>query len=104
MTPTAQKDTASDNWKPTGTARYGELYWCVKVPNTVSPSGEIYVMADRVVVDATGALMCLRDREDGLTQPNLILAPRKWTALYAASCIDGSAVAVEHWQGEVVRR
>ena len=31
------------------------------------------------------------------------LAAGKWTAYYAASCLDGSAVAVQHWAGEVER-
>ena len=33
----------------------------------------------------------------------LALAAGKWTAFYAASCLDGSAVAVQHWAGEVER-
>ena len=33
----------------------------------------------------------------------LALAAGKWTAYYAASCLDGSAVAVQHWAGEVER-
>jgi hypothetical protein len=34
---------------------------------------------------------------------NLAIAPGHWTAVFAASCMDGSAVAVHHWKGEVVR-
>ena len=33
----------------------------------------------------------------------LALAAGKWTAFYAASCLDGSAGAVQHWAGEVER-
>ena len=33
----------------------------------------------------------------------LALAAGKWTAFFAASCLDGSAGAVQHWAGEVER-
>jgi hypothetical protein len=33
----------------------------------------------------------------------LALAAGKWTAFYAAACMDGSAVAVQRWPGEVER-
>jgi hypothetical protein len=31
----------------------------------------------------------------------LTLAPGPWTAAFAASLIDGNAIAVEHWEDEV---
>jgi hypothetical protein len=34
---------------------------------------------------------------------NMTFGPGQWQAAFAASCIDGHAVAVEHWLGEVVR-
>ena len=34
---------------------------------------------------------------------NMTFGPGQWQAAFAASCIDGHAVAVEHWPGEVVR-
>ena len=32
---------------------------------------------------------------------NMTFGPAQWQAAFAASCIDGHAVAVEHWPGEV---
>lgn len=81
--------------------QYGAYYWCVKVTDDVSPDGEIYVMADDVVVTDSGALECRRfGHKDRV---NLALAPGKWLAVYGASLVDGHAVAVEHWAGEVER-
>jgi hypothetical protein len=79
------------------TTRYGKHYWCVK--SDESKNGEIYVMADTVTVTPTGDLVCVG--KDGL--PMLALAAGHWRAFFAASLIDGAAVAVEHWLGEVDR-
>jgi len=86
------------------TSRYGRYYWYVKVPRDVSKDGEIYLMADRVRIDG-GALVFVRHREDNPEEHiNLVLPAGKWSALYAASVLDGSAVAVEHWAGEVISK
>lgn len=84
------------DYTPQGTARYGAYYWCIKTK--LSKSGEIYVMADEAVVRDNGALVML-----GKNGTNLAIASGQWTACYAASLLDGSAVAVEHWDGEVKR-
>ena len=34
-------------YQPTGTTRYGNYYWCVKVPESVFAKGEIYACADK---------------------------------------------------------
>jgi len=93
-----------------GTERYGRYYWCIKVPKTVSQNGEIYVMADEVKFENGTAVFIGGSRgrkQEGATPktPQVVLAlnPRSWTAVYAASVIDGSAIAVEHWKGEVER-
>jgi len=79
---------------------YGGRYFCVKVSGELSDNGEIYVLGDRVKVDE-GALMVLSpERDDGYRLTNLMVAPGQWRAVYAASHLDGSAVAVEHWDGE----
>lgn len=85
----------------TGPAKYGGYYWCIK--SDQSGSGEIYAHADRVEVTAGGDLVLWRERDGRAPETNLALARGQWSAVYAASCIDGSAVAVEHWQGEVDR-
>jgi hypothetical protein len=84
-----------------GCEKYGQYYWCVKTP--LSGSGEIYVHADeaRILPDGT---LSLNRMDDGVVKyVNLAIAPGQWTALYAASVLDGAAVAVEHWEGEVSR-
>jgi hypothetical protein len=82
---------------------YGKYYWCVKTGE--SASGEIYVWADTMTVTPHGDLLCLgshgSDGSDGYAV--LALAAGHWRTFYAASCIDGAAVAVEHWAGEVCR-
>lgn len=65
---------------------YGKLYWCV-----ICPSERIHLFADeaKILPDGTLALM----------QGKSILfafAPGQWKSVYAASCLDGGAVAVEH--------
>jgi hypothetical protein len=86
--------------------KYGARYWCVKVPISLSPDGEIYVYADRVDL-VSGALVFVSDAivthngPDTVAQPGLSIAAGSWIAVFAASVIDGSAVAVEHWKDEV---
>jgi len=89
-----------------GPARYGRYYWCIKSP--LSESGEIYVHADRIETTGNGALICWggggdRDENPEHRHPVMVIAPGKWSVVYAASLMDGSAIAVEHWEGEVVR-
>jgi hypothetical protein len=99
---------SEDSEERDGTARYGRYYWCVKVTKDLCQKGEIYVMADEAKVDRSGALYFLKVWEADEKEPagrhiNLLIAAGQWTAVYAASCLDGSAVAVEHWKGEVER-
>lgn len=84
--------------------RYGELYWCAKVTKDISPDGEIYVFADSVkTVDGTLQFIGHFSQEQETAFPVLIIPAGKWLASFAASVLDGAAIAVEHWQGEVVR-
>ncbi len=75
--------------------KYGKWYYCIK--SNMSENNDIYAYADKVVVTDAGNLMLLSD--GGFI--NLAFAPGDWDAIYAASCIDGSPIAVEHWAGEV---
>jgi hypothetical protein len=92
-----------------GEPKYGRYYWCIKVPKSLSTNGEIYIHADKPVIHPNGELELVgafREYVDSPPQreaPNLILAPGQWLCIYAASVIDGSAIAVSHWEGEVVR-
>lgn len=80
-----------------GPSDYGRFYWCVKTE--LSENGEIYIFAAEVIFTPIGGVNFLG--VEG--RVNLALAPGQWSAVYAASCFDGSAVAVEHWKGEVQR-
>lgn len=80
---------------------YGQRYWCVKVATEVSSSGEIYLLGDRVELQDGALIILSPDRGDGYRLTNLVLAPGQWRAVYAASHLDGAAVAVEHWDGEL---
>lgn len=85
-------------------SNYGRFYWCVKVPRDLSKDGEIYLMADDVMFEQ-GALRFVQRREEAgksVERVNLLIPAGKWQAVHAASVIDGSAVAVEHWAGEVI--
>jgi hypothetical protein len=80
---------------------YGRYYWCIK-----TQLGEIFLHADRVEVTATGALICWgggRQDEQPPDNPTIMLALQatQWDAVYAASCMDGTAVAVDHWLDRV---
>jgi hypothetical protein len=81
-----------------GTENYGNYYYCVKVKRELSEDGEIYLMADGLRSTSDGSLEFFR--KDGLI--TLLISPSYWLAVYGASLIDGSAVAVEHWAGEII--
>jgi hypothetical protein len=81
----------------TGPVDYGKYYWCIK--SGLSKDGEIYVYADIATVNDNGDLILSQD--SGVI--NLSVAKGSWNACFAASVIDGSAIAVEHWEGEVKR-
>lgn len=92
------------------TEKYGRWYYCVKVTGDVAVEGEIYVMADKVKVNEDGSVAFIQRKSlDDMTiyesvVVNLLIPAGKWLAVYAASMIDGSAVAVERWTGEVEPR
>ena len=86
---------------------YGQYYWCVKVIETLSPTKEIYVFGDKVEVNSNGDLIFwnISHGEASEENPiqNIAMAKGTWLAFFVASVIDGSAVAIEHWEGEVER-
>ncbi|HET9326426.1 MAG TPA: hypothetical protein VFQ05_06635 [Candidatus Eisenbacteria bacterium] len=79
---------------------YGSYYWCAILADTKRT--EVYVMADKATTDG-GTLTFWQQREDKPDQPTVAFAPGKWLAFYAASCMDGHAVAVEHWPGQIAK-
>jgi hypothetical protein len=66
----------------------GEYYFCIRL----SGNKDMYAYADSAeVID--GAIV-LRKKNG---QMNFTLASGQWEYCYAASSVDGAAVAVEHW-------
>ena len=93
-----------------GESKYGRYYWCIKVPESLSADGEIYIHAEKPIIHPNGELELVGAFREYLNSPperelaNLILAPGQWLCIYAASVLDGSAIAVSHWKGEIVER
>jgi len=82
-----------------GTEQYGSRYWGVGLPD-----GKIVnLMADWIVVTDAGALVAIREAEDGQRHVNAAFAPERWTHCWAAALFDGEPIAVEHWEGVVER-
>jgi hypothetical protein len=79
--------------------RYGQFYWCVGVYESICPSGQIYFHADEVVVEGQSLVSY---RKDGSARMSLLsFAPGQWRYFFGASLMDGAAVCVEHWEGEI---
>lgn len=77
---------------------FGKFYWCVGLKRKDKTREEIYLWAARIRVDFCGALTFCAP--NGAV--NLALAPGEWNYVYAASTIDGSAAAVEHWPSQII--
>ena len=82
--------------------KYGRFYYCVKVAELLAEDGEIYVMADEVLIEQ-GVLVFRSAQLESGDMNTLVIAPGLWKCYYAASTIDGSAISVEHWKGEIDR-
>ena len=67
----------------------GDRYFCIKL----TTQKDIYAFAEHV--DIVDGAIVLR-ASDG--QISFALASGQWEYCYAASCIDGSPLAVEHWR------
>lgn len=90
----------NDMAEPTeGTRQHGRLYWCIKTD--LAADGAIHVMADRLEVTPGGALIAWGSSAPGAEPSvNLVCAPGRWFAAYAASMVDGGGLAVQSWAGE----
>lgn len=81
-----------------GAEKYGQRYWCIGL--TDKKRTDVYCYADRVEVTPSGAVVLWRDEPEKVN-PNLIFSAGQWAFVYAASVLDGHAVAVEHWPGQI---
>ena len=93
----------------TGPERYGQFYWCVGL----SDGKEVYANADETEITDAGALALWRTTDPGpdfarvpakARHMTLAFAPGRWVFVYAASVIDGHAVAANHWEGQILEQ
>jgi len=76
---------------------YGNYYWCIRL----NEKEEVYAYADSIN-NVNGTLLLLREKKEEAASEskitvNIALAPGHWQNIYAASLMDGSPIAVEHW-------
>jgi hypothetical protein len=85
----------------TGSEHYGSKFWCVV--DSYDNEQRFHFCADRIEVLPSGALMAWGGyrKDKAATAPDgqeiavLGMAPESWAYFYAASCLDGSMVAVD---------
>lgn len=88
--------------KTMGKENYGYYYWCIKTVEGVSKDKEIYINADEVEITQNGDLVFWHTVDEKRVYQNLSISKGNWIVFYAASVMDGSAVAVSHWKGEYI--
>lgn len=69
--------------------KYGNFYWYLS-----GSDFDCHVVGDKLVIDSNGNALFYRDED----HVNFVVKANKWDRIEAASQLDGSAVAVEHWQ------
>lgn len=76
---------------------YGARYYCVHMAKELSEDGEIFVYADKAYITTNGDLILLGGVKPG-DRGNVMLAVAagQWTAIHAASTVDGHSVAAVH--------
>lgn len=71
----------------------GTFHWCVHLKT----GQNIYVFADECTIGQSGEVVFKKYEErTGENYPLFIVAGGHWTDVFAASCIDGTAVAVNY--------
>lgn len=71
------------------------LYWGIKVKKELSDTGEIFLHAETFNVENGDLLFVNED-----LQIIFSISKGNWLCVFAASCLDGHAVGVEHWNKE----
>ena len=88
-------------------SRHGRNYYCVSLYD----DREVYLFADEVLFHENGDLIfkgrpAAEEGEaptpDAAPQVLMAFAPSQWSFVYAASVVDGTAIAVAHWPEQVV--
>jgi hypothetical protein len=81
---------------------WGQNYYCVKVPKSVSPSEEIYVYADNIQVGSGGDLnFCTYNEDQSAEEISLTISASNWKAIYLADKKRGTPMSVHRWKGEI---
>jgi hypothetical protein len=84
---------------------YGSSYHCIGLAD----GNEVLMHADRIMFTPNGDLHAIgrfrggEDEEQRQETTLAAFAAGQWKFHYAASVLDGSAVAVEHWPGQISR-
>ena len=76
-----------------GAEKYGKYFWCVKTKSDET----IMINADLAEVNESGVLILSHTNKNGDKIINFALPLREWAHFWAASMIDGSAIAVDTW-------
>jgi len=83
--------------------QYGRTYY--RIGLTDVDKTEVSAYADEVKLEPSGALVLLgRFSESDSTEPLEVLlafGPGQWAFVYAADMIDGAAMNVERWPGQI---
>ncbi|MES5821907.1 hypothetical protein [Streptomyces sp. RG80] len=74
--------------------QYGNWYYGIRLADMNNT--EVNVHGDEVEFK-DGSLIVWRIKDDGTRFVNVAFAPGVWACLFAASLLDGHAVAVEYW-------
>ncbi|KOV66567.1 hypothetical protein ADL00_17260 [Streptomyces sp. AS58] len=74
--------------------QYGNWYYGIRLDD--GNETEVNVHGDELEFK-DGSLIVWRIKDDGTRLVNVAFAPGQWAYLFAASLLDGHAVAVEHW-------
>jgi len=75
-----------------------KYYWCVAMTKEDNKIEEIYLYADSLDL-TNGNIMFFQLKED-MNIPIFCIPNGNWEYFYAASCIDGRPVHVEHWDSK----
>jgi len=85
-------------------SEYGGSYWRIEVTGVAyAQEGSLYVYADDIRVDETGALIAIGHsrKRNAENQPEeiekilCVIAPGYWVAFYAAAITDGDPICVD---------
>ena len=79
----------------------GKDYWCVKLSKPIiDKETEIYIKADNIYFE-DDFIIFGKDTKEGLRKTFITFHKDFVACFFRASLMDGSAIDVEHWTGEI---